>query len=150
MDYDDYDDGSIDLKKTLKETLAEIGKEMEQKQQAENARKIQADTEEVIRGFCDSAGLSREDFQRLVDADPQATRQAFLESVRDYATRVTRRARDPRTGRFVSGPQAQRRQPEPASEYRSDYDVAARKRPASDGRRGTTDEVIAHMDRLLG
>ena len=147
-DYDGYDDGSVDLKKLIKETFKEIGQEGLQMQQQENARRMQQDANEVIRGYCEANGISQQEWNEMA-SNPEITREAYLKGVRDYAQRVTQRARDPKTGQFVkSTPQPQNLAP--GSDYIPDNKVTQRMNPAPQERRGTTQEVINQLDRILG
>lgn len=118
--------------------------------QAEEAQKAaMADQQKIFNEALAEAGVDQQTFNELVAIDPQGTRQAFTEGIKEYVGKIVRR-RDEK-GRFVPG------KPQP-QHGRSVQRRREQAKPKSlDGFRETTkkralteDEEMDVIDALLG
>lgn len=83
-----------------------------QKVQRYQARKNQQATQELqnqmFKKALDKHGLTPEEFQQLAQMDPQFYNKAYEDGLENLVRTVKTRARDPKTGQFISQAQARK------------------------------------------
>ena len=104
---DDYNEG-VDLGQAIKKSIIELNQEMQEGQAKKQMEAAQAEQNQIFSDALKEAGLDQQTFNDLVALDPEATKEAFTDGVRNYVGTIARR-RD-KKGRFIPGkPQPQGR-----------------------------------------